>query len=190
MFLGGKIKCGYCGYAMILKYSAHHRYRYFRDTGSYIFSYCDHVFPTIYAEEVENSMTEKIKDKIRSLSIKSRTKCDSSLQDRILELKLKIEEIDKEIDQLVAATIKANDVTMDYINRSISSLHGKKDILFQEINELEAEKNKNVPPNQKTLQNAADQWDQLSMDDKIAVVDILIEKIIVRDESIEIQWKV
>lgn len=52
-FLSGKIKCGYCGYSLVIKFSQRKNgaVRYFIDTGWSDMHICNHKLPTIRADE-------------------------------------------------------------------------------------------------------------------------------------------
>ena len=65
--------------------------------------------------------------------------------------------------------------------------NAKKQIL-SDLNTLTLSQN-NIT-NSKTIVDHVDKWDKLSFDDKRSVVDALIDKIMVSDESVEINWKI
>lgn len=112
-------------------------------------------------------------------------KPESTLQ--LTKLKVRVEQIDKEIDTLVEKILSANQTTMEYINKKIESLDDEKTRLKKEIAEMSADiyGKKDVG----TIKNYMDMWNDLSISDKITVVDSLIENIRVDQENVEISWK-
>ncbi|MBR1863358.1 MAG: recombinase family protein [Ruminococcus sp.] len=88
-FLSGKIKCGNCGYGLVVRFSDRKRknpVRYFIDTGWTDNKCCTHKLPTIHADEFEEMIVSKITDKTNSLGIKSKKEQNTEIQDKINKL--------------------------------------------------------------------------------------------------------
>ena len=76
---------------------------------------------------------------------------------------------------------------MEYINKKIEELDGEKETLKKKVAELSADLygKKNVG----AIKNYMDMWDEISISDKITVVDTLINKISADKKTVEILWK-
>lgn len=193
-FLAGKIKCGYCGYAIGVRYSSHDsnapKIRYFIDTGRDI-HVCTQRLPTIHADEFEAAIVERIREKLMQLSIRSHHTETNGTDNTITELNCKICEIDSRIDKLLdTLTSDDNDVvSKKYINGKIRQLDEEKRALSAEIDRLRFEKENKPDTNVPELKNVMSHWDELSFDDKRDVVSLLIHKIAVYKDKVEIEWK-
>ena len=55
---------------------------------------------------------------------------------------------------------------------------------------LKADRQKRNETDYKVLHNVMDKWNELSFEDKRSVIELLIEKILVFPDKIEIRWKV
>ena len=186
-FLSGKVKCGVCGYAMVIRKSKTKAGRYFVCQGKSENHCCKAEHKTIYATEFENMILERITDKINSLTIIpiQDTQNEQALKTR--ELKIKIDNIDTDISSLVDKISEADNLTMQYINQRIQELHNQKSNLQFEIDKIEqhyTDKNTEI----KQLKNVMKLWDKLTFEDKVGVINLLIKKIVVYPEKTEIQW--
>ncbi len=83
----------------------------------------------------------------------------------------------------------ADGLMMEYINRRIHELDDKANELRQELRELSPLENRTrCEPNE--LRGYMEHWEELSFDDKRAVVDQLIARISATEDSCEITWKI
>ncbi|MBR1863359.1 MAG: hypothetical protein IJ806_04665 [Ruminococcus sp.] len=105
-----------------------------------------------------------------------------------MELERVCSDIDRYIDDIVIS--KADKVTLSYINKKVTELDEKKNSIQEEIDRLKAEKDKKETTNYKELKNVMNNWDKLSFDDKRSVIELLIIKIVVYPDKVEILWKV
>ena len=76
---------------------------------------------------------------------------------------------------------------MQYINNRIAELDAEKKELYAQIVRCDDENRKD---NIREISCYMEHWDELSISDKITVVDCLIERITASKESIEIKWKI
>lgn len=146
---------------------------------------CDGV-GSIQAEKIEDIVFLEMKNKLKEFGeLTMREKPESTLE--ITKLKLRITQIEQEIDTLIDKVSAANKTTMEYINKKIEELDGEKETLKKKVAELSADLygRKDVG----TIKNCMDMWDELGISDKITVVDTLIDKISVDKENVEISWK-
>lgn len=186
-WLAGKVKCGHCGYALTVKKSNTKAGRYFSCTGR-TNKVCDANIPTIYADSFEEKIKSAIGLKLGSLNIKPKFNTASDVDTQIQQLKSEIIFKEDKIKALVDRIIDADKTTIDYINKAIKELDGEKKVLSDKIEELENKSDN--PINFKVLNNTISKWDNLSFDEKRDVVELLIEKIVVYSDKIEIVWKV
>ncbi len=193
-FLSDKIKCGNCGYAIAVRYSPQNRkrVRYFIDTGWTEHHCCNHKLPTIHADEFEQVVVERIKNKLSQMLIKPKEDDNSESQRIIQEYESKIASVESEIEILVDKLLLSDldKTAIKYINKKISSLDKEKDSLSDEIEKIKAGAMRDKGADFKKIDNAMSKWDELSFDDKRSVVEVLIEKILVFPDKIEIRWKV
>lgn len=186
-WISGKVKCGYCGYSLVIKKSHTKAGRYFVCTGR-VNKLCNTNVPTIYADLFEEKIKSLIGEKLNSLSIKPKTNAVNDIDIQIQSLKAEIGFKEDKIKALIDKIVDADKITIEYINKTIKELDNEKKDLFDKIEEL---KNKsNSPLDFKILHNVISKWDNLEFNEKRDVVELLIEKIIVFSDKIEIIWKI
>ena len=188
-FLAGKIKCGHCGYAMAIRISQRKKsedVKYFVDTGRTDYKVCNEKVSALRVNEFENEIVKCIKNKLESLNIQHKSD-DNIANAKIRSLMFEKEKIDEEIKNLVSnLSTTSNKITMSYIEERITELDRSKHEIESVI---QIERSKKLP-NQEQLQDVISKWDILSFDDKRAVVELLIQKIVVYKDHIEIMWHV
>lgn len=185
-WLAGKIKCAGCGYALttkIYKCKTKSDNRYYLCTNKYHAGGCR--FGSLDADAVDEIVFKEMQKKSAEFQTLSRYKRDGcNLQ--AVNLKIRIGEIDTEISSLLEKISTANDTVMQYINNRISELDAEKKRLSAEIVSLESSRTSD----EGKLSGYFEHWEELSVSDKITVVDCLIERITASKESIEIKWKI
>lgn len=187
-WLVGKVKCGNCGYALVVRKSDRRRktiIRYFvcsHKTASGLCAGCG----TVRADELENFMFGKIKTKLENFKIlTNNTKHFSN--PKINEYKIKLSQINKEIDTLLEKVKEANSILMQYINDRIEKLDEERSHISEQIMSLSRE---NTDTDIDTITDYISHWNETSLEDKILVVDALIKVIHIADGNIEITWKI
>lgn len=183
-WLAGKVKCGCCGYAMTIKKSKTRAGRYFVCSGR-ANKICNTPMPTIYADEFEKLIEGRITDKLTNIVIKP--KAESVSNNEIIKLRADILNIENSIDTLIDKLTEADSTTASYINQKIKKLDSEKTELLQQISRLEEAESK--LPDFKALTNVMSVWDKLSFDDKRDVVQLIIDRITVFPDRVEIVWK-
>lgn len=188
-WLAGKIKCGKCGYALTIRKCRlkTRTIRYFICSRRMQTNRCEGV-GGIEADAFENlvltEMVEHLKQ-FETLSIPQK----QSENPRIHEITVKIERITEEIDKLLDKIADADSVLMDYINKRIQELDAQANVYHQQLSELSPLENR-AKCNIAELKGYMQHWDDLSYDDKRAVVDQLIVVIKATGNSCEITWKI
>ena len=192
-FLSGKVKCGCCGYSLVIKFSQRKTkdpVRYFVDTGKTYNHICNANLPTIKADEFETKILQQIKEKLDSITIHG----DMLQADYIKEenkLKEKNAVIQQSIENLISAIANGTSETAtDYINKKIKDFDNEKNNIQAEIQELQKRYQSDNNHKYKKLKDVMNKWNELSFDDKRDTIDLLIQKIIVFQNRIEIVWNV
>ena len=192
--MSGKIKCGNCGYAIVVRFSQRSKghIRYFIDTGWTENHCCTHKLPTIHADDFEMVIIDKIRAKLSELTIQADTNAKDELLEMIGHIEEKIVRLDSEIEGLVDKIMlpDIDKTTVKYINERIAKLDSQKTELSREADKLKADRQKRNETDYKVLHNVMDKWNELSFEDKRSVIELLIEKILVFPDKIEIRWKV
>ncbi|HPP35891.1 MAG TPA: hypothetical protein PK767_06570, partial [Clostridiales bacterium] len=108
----------------------------------------------------------------------------------INKLKAEIAEKNKQIDNILKnfafasqAVIKRMNVEVDKLTEEIANLN-------RQIYKLEAVKNNQKQLDTDAIETIFKMWDKVSKEDKQKIVDILITKVLVSKEKIEIIWKI
>jgi hypothetical protein len=185
-WLIGKVKCGNCGYAVLVRFSGSNRTRYGFCSHKLVTHSCDGTGNVIHFDVVEDNIFNAIKDKLTKYkSLSDYTK--NEVNPKVKENELKLIQIDNEINDLLTKVTGANTVLMDYINKKIEELDKKRKELQQEnISITQATKTDKF----NTVYKHLDNWNNTSFEDKQSVVDILIKVIHIKNGEIAISWNV
>ena len=101
---------------------------------------------------------------------------------------IKLEQIAAEINNLMDKVSSANSVLMEYINKRVSELDAQSKTYRQQLIELSA--TTSTPRHDMIeLAERLDRWEDLDYDDRRVVVDELIQKVAVTDQTVDIQWR-
>ena len=97
------------------------------------------------------------------------------------------QQIDEEISDLLSKVGSANSILMKYINDKVSELDAERQTLQEEIISLTCSKTESKMGQ---ITDHVKKWQDISFEDKQAVVDALIKVIKVANGNIEITWKI
>lgn len=184
-WLSGRVKCGCCGYAMTVKKSKSAAGRYFICSGR-AERLCTAAMPTIYADEFERAVEDRMAAKLSGMVIMPKTE-ENCNDKEIARLRADILNIENSIDTLVDRLAEADSSAVSYINRKITMLDRSKRSLLDRIKAIEGQRGRLYEG--KSLTNVMSVWDRLSFDDKRSVAMLMIEKIIVCPAEVEIIWR-
>jgi len=185
-WLAGKIKCAHCGYALTAKtYRCKTKSdnRYYLCNNKYNFGGCE--FGSLDADIVDRIVFEEMKKKLEDFKTLPQQK-QEGFDLETIQLKTRISAIDSEISSLLEKITSANETVMQYINSRVSSLDAEKKDLYEQITHFDNNRKDNVSE----ICGYMDLWEELTIDDKMTVVDALIERITASKEKIEIKWKI
>ena len=183
-WLVGKVKCGNCGYALTIRKAKTKWGRYFVCSQSG--NICKGAGCTIYADVLEDYMFKAIQTKLSEFKELSAV-AEENVSRQSTEKKIRLTQIDEEINELLSKVAGANNVLMKYINDKIAELDAVRQTLQEE---LLAETITDTTGKVKQITNHVDKWDSLSFEDKQAVVDTLIKVIRIANGNIEITWRI
>ncbi|MDL2215692.1 recombinase family protein, partial [Ruminococcaceae bacterium OttesenSCG-928-N02] len=188
-WLAGKIKCGNCGYALM---SLNHGkpgelYQSLRCSKRAESKSCIGSGP-MRTVDLENFIFSEMKKKLGDFQTLSAKNTFKAVNPKMIELQVKLTRVEAEIGKLVDTLSGANNVLLSYANAKILQLDEEKNALIMAIADLSAE---TVSVEQlEKISGYLDNWQNVSFDDKRAVVDGLITRINATSESVEIQWKI
>ncbi|WP_368233267.1 recombinase family protein [Anaerotruncus rubiinfantis] len=185
-WLAGKIKCASCGYALTAKvYHCKTKMdnRYYLCTHKYSAGAC--TFGSLDADFVDAVVFDEMVKKLAEFTRLSKSKQEvSNLQ--TIKLKSRVEEIDAEIGGLLDKVALANPTVMEYINSRVAALDEEKRRVYAELSRLDEQAGGNL----EEISDYLGRWEEISLSDKITVVDSLIETISASQEKISITWKI
>lgn len=186
-WLAGKIKCGNCGYAAVIRKSSRKEsgIRYFLCSRKNLCKGCAGC-GSVKADDLESFIFQSILEKILDFQILYKKLENKSKQFDIKskEKKLKIE---KEIETLLEKIPLANDALVKYINEKITKLNSEKESIEANFSISKKKPFKKLFISDK---NYIFSWEKMSIEDKIVVVDAFIKTIRVFENEIEIIWKI
>lgn len=187
-WLVGKVKCGKCGYSLTIVKANTKWHRYFVCSASLATkkAKCTGTGGTIYADVLETYVFEEIKKRLAEFQSLSKPE-ESHINPKINQNKVRLAEIDKEIEALLPELISAGDVLKEYINTRVEALDAEKKALLEEITRLTHQADDS---DLSTITNHVEKWEETDYKDKQTVVDVLIKVITVADGAIEITWNI
>ena len=106
----------------------------------------------------------------------------------LTKLKVRADEIEKEIATLIDKIVSASPATMEYINERIDTLDEEKKTVREQIAQMSAEMY--GKRNMGTISGYINNWERIDIDDKLTVVDALIDTIRVGQGDVQITWKI
>ena len=185
-WLAGKIKCGRCGHALTVKVG---RRKHKADVRYYLCSYkyaaksgC--TFGSLHADMLDALILTEICGKLAEFASLSQKR--PHVHSDVWRLRTKIDEINTEIQALVRQVSLADEDLMKYINFRVTSLESQKKACCSRIDELEHQSRSSA----QKITNYIKAWNRLTIDDKAAVVDCLIESIYATETELKITWKI
>ncbi len=197
-WLAGKVKCGRCGYALIIRKAKTKWGRYFvcSQSGSRGAG-CTGAGCTVYADVLEEYMFGAIRDRLSEFSAlkESPLSCISDTEEKGMQAspqknlvkKIRLTQIEEEIEELLSKVSGAGNVLMKYIDEKVSELDAERKALREEIVTANGT---DTEGRLKQITNHVKIWETLSFEDRQGVVDTLIKVIRIADGNIEITWNI
>lgn len=184
-WLLGKVKCGRCGYGLSVVKSDTRWQRYFVCSAALASKKqrCPGTGGTVYAQLLEAYVSQEIQRRL-GLFDKLCQREEPQLDRKRNEQRIRLAEIEREIEQLLCKVSGANDILLSYINSRVAQLDEERRQLQTEAERLAHQEGTAA------ICNPAQLWTKASFAQKQAVADALIEIIKVADGEIEIIWKI
>lgn len=184
-WLLGKVKCGRCGYGLSVVKSDTRWQRYFVCSAALASKKqrCPGTGGTVYAQLLETYVSQEIQRRL-GLFDKLCQREEPQLDRKCNEQRIRLAEIEREIEQLLCKVSGANDILLAYINSRVGQLDEERRQLQTEAERLAHQEGAAA------ICNPAQLWTKASFAQKQAVADALIEIIKVADGEIEIVWKI
>lgn len=181
-WLSGLMKCGHCGRGIHIDYSVYPKtgreWRYLNCSGYGSVKGC--VTNRIYTkiEDIEEAVHKAMQEHITEFEIlRSKEKPLSAEEERI---KSELVRIETETAKLMDKLADADEVLFAYIQERVNALHTKKNEYEQQLMKTERRvKNIDTKPIKKPLSR----WDELSITEKNALAKVMIDKIMITDET-------
>ncbi len=188
-WLAGKVKCGRCGYALTIRKSKTKWGRYFVCSHSGNRGNCQGAGCTVYADALEEYMLDAIRERLSELpfSEENLISCgnDSGKAQKNMARKIRLTQIDEEIDHLLSKVPEAGSVLIKYIEEKVSALDTERNVLLEKTAPADTPDTKD-----KFHQNFRyiKAWEALSFPDRQMAADVLIKVIHIADGIMKITW--
>lgn len=147
---------------------------------------CSGAGGTIYAGVLEDYIANEVRNRLAEFNALRGVE-ESEISPKINEQKIRISQIDGEIDDLLSKVVGANSVLMQYINEKIEALDTERRRLQEDVLTATCNQNKN---NMDIITDHVEKWDDTSYEEKQSVADALIKVIHIADGNIEITWNI
>ena len=187
-WLAGKVKCGNCGYGLTIAKADTKWHRYFicATASATKKAKCGGTGGTVYADVLEEYMLKAIRERLAEFQTLSKHE-EHRISPKVNEHKIRLTEIDKEIEDLLSKVVGANAILMQYINNKVEALDAERRRLQEETISLTHQPDNN---SMNVITNHTLNWEETAFTDKQAVVDALIKVITIADGNIEITWNI
>ena len=184
-WLAGKIKCGVCGYALSKKLEKPgKKYAYYRCTRKMKANDCASS-GMIKAEKLENDIYLKIVRKLEEFETLSASN-HVTTNPKLAKLQAELAEIEQAIENHINSISSFEPAVLAYINEKVKALDGKKNELVKAIREMSVSV---LEVGQiSILKGYLAKWQDLSMDDKRQVCNLLIKTIRATSKEVTIDW--
>lgn len=176
-WLAGKIKCGLCGYALVDK------------RGRLL---CSHRAEThtcpgpgpVNTAETENLIRQELLEKLaEEFPVLSPPAYDKARR----EDELCLAKTEQELSDLTARLACADDVMYQYLSKEIRRLDQQKQSILRQA---DAHKRKNSGNSTADIQSHLSGWNALSFDEKRRVLDLLVQTVLISEDTVEIRWRI
>lgn len=190
-WLAGKIKCAKCGYALVIRKTVKRNGKEFRyvicSEANEAEKRCEGVHG-LKGDAVEKIVFEEMEKKLAmfsTLSAPQETKFDPEIK----ELNIRLAQLEREIEKATEKSLEASGALFKYLSDRVADMDKQKQECIMRLSELESE----VVQKQHDIQHISNylcKWDLLTIEDKMIVVDALIDKIKLSETEMTIIWKI
>lgn len=186
-WLIGKVKCANCNHAMMISHPmGRRRYMQCSFRNSTRGEGCSGPGCTVYADKVEDYVFRQIKERLSIFANLESPDMPAS-NPKIIQNKIRLQEIDDEISALVSKVANANDVLMELINQKVEELDAERRTLSMENVSIDSLQGSTIS---KTIFDHIASWADASTEERQRVVDALIDKIMLANGKLDIVWNI
>ena len=169
-WLTGLLKCGNCGYAVkIIRDGAKY---YLNCSGRASMGIC-HQTIRVDLRELEQAVGSQLQSMLSSCPPETILPAEH-------ELTAELRQTEDRIDRLVTALSESSTVSASYISQQIDRLHAQRE---QILNKMKTEPSKSAVPRQLNFETA-------STEEKRIIAHEFIDRILLKDDQVDILWKV
>lgn len=185
-WLTGLMKCGYCGMHVIaVKGRNSLLYTTCGGRRRYI---CTRPPKTIYIKKLEQIVEVKLLEKLKNLKVRGTN--EKNMDNRKLDaLKSQLVTIEEKIESLVSSLIDMSEGSAKYVDAKITELDKQKSVVQAQINEVMRSGTKREFSDQ-DLQEYIDNWAGYSLEQKKGVAKSVIDRVVVKNDEILIDFKI
>lgn len=187
-WLAGKIKCAKCGYALVVRKTVKTNGKSFRyiicSAANDSSKKCSGIHG-LKADAVETIILEEIR-KLSAMFPALPAPPQQRIDPEMHALQLRIANLERQIENAAEKALEATGALMKYLCDRVDSLEEEKEAC---ITRLKVPENREEHSAQ-CLTECFSLWDQLSLHDRMAIIDALICKITLSESAITILWKI
>ena len=190
-WLSGKIKCGRCGCAMVIRRAKTKWGRYFVCSRAGKQGSCTGAGCTVYADVLEEYMLGAIGERLSEFPVLQENRlCGKTVQEmepERLAAKIRITQLEEEIGGLLDRVSGADSILLRYMNERIRQLDEERKALQEEVasGDREAAGSKGG-----RITDHVRAWEAPEFPDRRAVAEVLIRIIRIADGRLEIIWNI
>lgn len=171
-WLTGLLKCGGCGYAVKVIRDSAAKKRYLICSGRTNMAACSETIH-INLDELEQAISDKLEEILAQCP-------DEEIYSTEDNTAQELQQIDTKIERLVNALAESSTVSAAYISAQIEKLHHQREQLQKEL----------ASNTHKGSQKLHIDFQRASFDEKKIIAREFIEKILLKDDSADVIWKV
>ncbi len=184
-WLSGVAKCGHCKYAVSVVVS-NKKYKYLSCRGRVNLKVCEGFSKAIRVEDIESVVEIKLSEEIQKHERLSKSQVAIKKEIGSNKQKLQLIGIENQIENLVNQIAEGNNVIMKYMNEKINKLENEKCMLLEELKKNTIEE---CVLDNESIFKKIKLWDKLSLEEKKEICATYINKVFIKEESIEIDWR-
>ena len=184
-WLTGLIKCGQCEHAAIPKSSNFGRYHNLYCSGKVSYNCCDVEGNLGRLETVENAVRDRIFLWAGRYSALRSEHAAVNTQERN-RLSCRMEELDDSIHRLIDMAAESGEITSRYLDEKVSQLEKERCQLEDELNRMQEDHQEAIA---KEVQDIETTWDSLDIVGKNRIAELLISRILLFPDHMDIEWK-
>ena len=187
-WVSGKLKCLKCEYAMRYnKWTGKTKINEYYLCSAVADKKCEGV-GAVHKSTIEGVVLSEMKKKIKSFKIEQNQ--PNPHQAEINTIKSTIASKESEIDAILENFATASPTIIERMNKVVEKLADEVSALNNEILNLEISKSTHSQIDTKAIETIFRKWDKVSKEDRQKLVDILITRVLVSKEKINIEWKI